>query len=398
MCAAEVLGLASYSAVAALLPDLIALWSLSNTQAGWLTGIFFAGYVAAVVALVTLTDRVSARTIYLGSTVLTVVTCFGFALADGFWTALLLRALAGAGLAGTYMPGLKALTDDSDGVRRSRVIAVYTSSFTIGVGASFILAGEAASLLGWRGAFVAAGICTLAAFAVAWAVLPKRAPRKTEAPVAAFDFRPVLRNRQVMAYVLGYCAVAWASSAFRSWIVVFLDFSSSLETAGEWAVSVVVVAAVANVLGVPAGLFGNEAGIRFGLRRAAVTLFLFAAVASAIFGFSAPFAGALVIAVTLVYGFVLQCNISNLTTGTVAAAEPRRTGATMAVHSAVGFVGAFAGPLLFGVVLDLAAGAGPVVAWGLAFASCGLVCVFGAIAIAALARDGRSSVQAGLRA
>ena len=48
MCAAEILGLASYSAVAALLPELIALWSLSNTEAGWLTGVYFAGYVVAV--------------------------------------------------------------------------------------------------------------------------------------------------------------------------------------------------------------------------------------------------------------------------------------------------------------------------------------------------------------
>jgi uncharacterized SAM-binding protein YcdF (DUF218 family) len=36
ICAAEILGLAGFSIVAALLPQFIEAWSLTNTQAGWL--------------------------------------------------------------------------------------------------------------------------------------------------------------------------------------------------------------------------------------------------------------------------------------------------------------------------------------------------------------------------
>ena len=44
----------------ALLPELFAEWSLSHSDAGWLSGIFFAAYAASVPVLVTLTDRVPA--------------------------------------------------------------------------------------------------------------------------------------------------------------------------------------------------------------------------------------------------------------------------------------------------------------------------------------------------
>jgi len=42
VCIAEILGLAGYSLVPALLPQFIDAWSLSSTQAGWLAGSLFA--------------------------------------------------------------------------------------------------------------------------------------------------------------------------------------------------------------------------------------------------------------------------------------------------------------------------------------------------------------------
>ena len=47
----------------ALLPTYISRWDLTKTEAGWLIGIFFAAYVAAVPILVSLTDRIPARRI-----------------------------------------------------------------------------------------------------------------------------------------------------------------------------------------------------------------------------------------------------------------------------------------------------------------------------------------------
>src|SRR3546814_10399042 len=64
---------------------------------------------------------------------------------DGLWTGSLWRFLQGVGLAGTYMPGLKALTDRLPVSAQSRGVAFYTSSFGIGASLSFLFAGEIAA-------------------------------------------------------------------------------------------------------------------------------------------------------------------------------------------------------------------------------------------------------------
>ena len=147
VCAAEILGLAGFSTVPALLPQFIETWSLTNTQAGWLAGIMSAGYMLAVVPLVSLTDRQPARHIYLASSALSALSCFGIALCDSLLPALAFRAAAGIALAGMYMPGLQALTHGVEGTMRARVAAWYTSSFTIGASLSFLL-GRIGTLLG----------------------------------------------------------------------------------------------------------------------------------------------------------------------------------------------------------------------------------------------------------
>ena len=62
VCTAEILGLAGFSLAPALLPQFLATWSLSNTEAGWLAGMMSGGYMVGVLPLVALTDRIPART------------------------------------------------------------------------------------------------------------------------------------------------------------------------------------------------------------------------------------------------------------------------------------------------------------------------------------------------
>ena len=69
--------------------------------------------------------------------VLTIIASAGFAfLTTGFWSAFGFRVVAGIALAGTYMPGLKLMSDHlsvmAGGKDQSRAVAFYTSSFGIG--------------------------------------------------------------------------------------------------------------------------------------------------------------------------------------------------------------------------------------------------------------------------
>src|SRR5437764_4235045 len=108
-----------------------------------------------VPVLVALTDRIPVRRVYMLGTSLTALSHFGFALfADGFWTALALRILAGIGWAGTYMPGLKAIADPLDGIAQSRAVSWHAAGVGISGAASFAIAGLVGEWFGAGTAFL----------------------------------------------------------------------------------------------------------------------------------------------------------------------------------------------------------------------------------------------------
>ena len=396
-CLAEIFGMTGAAAFPALLPTFIDTWGLSNTDAGWINSIYYAGYLLSVPVLVSLTDRVAPRRVFFLCMAITVLANLGFALAaEGLWTALPFRLLAGIGLAGTYMPGLKLLGDhlrnmaaDKD---QSRAVAFYTSSFGIGTSLSYFLAGEVAAALDWRWAFAIAAAGPVVAAALMAAVLPREDPPHTQMPdTHLLDFRPVLRCRAAMAYVLAYTAHNFELFAFRSWIVVYLVFAAATNPdAVTW--SATAVAAIVNLLGLPASVLGNELARRIGRHRTITIVMLTSALLAGSIGFAAGAPFTLVVVLCLVYGVTITADSSAITAGVVNAAPAGYRGATMAVHSCIGFIGAFAGPLAFGVVLDLsspgATGGETIQSWGLAFLFSGLVMVaLGTVALAVRGRE-----------
>src|SRR5215216_2537971 len=139
-----------FSTYAALLPELRDEWHLSNSQAGVVGGMFFAGYIGTVSLWTALTDRVDGRKVYLAGSVLTAAGGAGFGFfANGFWSALAFQVLLGLGIAATYMPGLRLLSDRVSGPYQSRYVSFYTSFFGIGTALSLAIAGFLAAAYGW---------------------------------------------------------------------------------------------------------------------------------------------------------------------------------------------------------------------------------------------------------
>ena len=347
----------------------------------------FAGYMLAVVPLMSLTDRQPARRIYLASSALSALSCFGVALCEGLLLAIGFRAVAGIALAGMYMPGLRALTHGVEGTKRARIAAWYTSSFTIGASLSFLF-GRIGTLLGWRSAFVFAGILSTAGLVMAWAALPRADPEITKEPRPVLDIIPVLGNRDALVLIFGYAAAIWGSAGLRQWVVVFLAFCAA-DQAGVPAQTWIMLAvgALISFLGVPAGLLGNELSIRYGLRNIATLVFLLSALTGGLFGFTAMLPYITVLWLAVVAGFIVQGNFSNLTSGVLAVAVPQHRGATIGLYSCVGFGGGFLGTLLFGVTLDQFGGTSQLAAWIFSFGACGLACLAGAAAAIFLSRD-----------
>jgi predicted MFS family arabinose efflux permease len=382
LCAAQACAQIGAFAVAAVLPTLIAVWSLSNTEAGWVSGIYYAAYTLAVPFLSSLTDRVDPKRVYLGSVALTAVAFAGFAwVATGFWSALAFRALMGAGWAGSYMPGLKALSDLAEGPQQSRAVAAHAAAVGVSGALSFGVAGAASAWLGWRWALAPGALGAALAFVVVLIGLPSRSPRVTAgAPSGLLDFRPILRNRSALAYSLAYCVHTWEMSALRAWVVAFLTFVAARAPDAWTPLAPASVASVMGLLGVLASVWGNEVAIRLGRRRFILGTMLASGALAAGIGFSAalPYAGAA--AFVLLYAVLIWSDSSSLTAGSAGSAEPGRRGATLAVHSTLGYAGGFLGPLALGAMLDLSGGAS-VLAWGVAFGHVTVALLLGALAL-----------------
>ena len=124
---------------------------------------------------------------------------------------------------------------------------------------------------------------------------------------------------------------------------------------------------------------GNEAAIRFGRKRLIVTAMLASILIGATIGFLGSTSYGLAAVPLTLYGIVIWLDSSSLTAGTAGTAEPSRRGATLAVHSMLGYAGGFVGPLLVGWILDRAGGMSPL-GWGLSFFSVAMLMALALVA------------------
>jgi MFS family permease len=359
--AAHACSMLGFSTFAALLPQVRDTWSLTNTQAGIIGGMFFAGYIASVWYWTGLTDRTDARRVYAAGAVLTAAGSIGFGLlARGFGSAVVFQALLGTGIAGTYMPGLRMLSDRTSGLRQSRSMAIYTASFGVGAAASLALAGAVAAIAGWRAAFITGGVGPVLAGVLVLALLTPMSsatPRATAAAIPLATWRDILRRRSVVGYTLGYTVHCLELFGSRGWAVAFLTFSSSLQLGGSgfpWRPQS--IAAVVNLLAVGSSIAGNEIAQRLGRRRWILFAMAASGTSGIVLGVSAPWHWPAVVALLVLYALMVNAESATLTVGLVSAAPPQLRGSALGLYSLAGFGGGMLGPVIFGAALDAAGG------------------------------------------
>lgn len=372
LCAAEVGTMLTFSGYAAVLPVLQREWQLTAWQAGAVFAAQQLGYTGAVLVLSTLTDLWGVRRIYLLSALWNALTNLAFPfLARDFATAFALRLLCGAGLAGTYMPGMRLVVERFGPAQRGTAMGVYIACFSVGAAFSLAVAG---ALLprDWRWSFWGPAAGPLGAFLLAWRIAhdPPRGPR------APLQVREVLRNSMAMRYVMAYAAHNWELFGMRAWLPAFLaaswaaqglPLSSAAARGAAFGSVVLLVGAASNALG---GWLSDRLG-----RRPVIVAVLFASsLASSTVGWTLPLGTGVVLPLAVVYGLLVTAESSTLSTAVAEAADPRWLGTTMAVQSGLGFVVTAISPTVFGLVLDQAG-------WGVAFASLGLAALAGAVAI-----------------
>jgi MFS family permease len=238
-----------------------------------------------------------------------------------------------------------------------------------GVSFSLVLASGIAAVAGWRWAFGWSALGPLAGAAIVVLLLPHRKPPAAHAGAHFLDFRPALRNRPAHRYILGYAVHCWELLGSRSWMVAFLTFAQSAVPAPF---SPAGIQAVASLVSPFASIAGNEVALRSGRARVIAAGMALSGLLTCALGFLAALPWTVLCALVVLHLLLIMSDSSALTAGMVAASDPSLRGATMAVHSTLGFATGLVAPLVFGLALDLAGGNRSAFAWGIAFVTLGI--------------------------
>jgi MFS family permease len=365
MCIGQIGNLLPHVVVPAVMVQyLIPLWGMTNTQAGLLASAYAAGYMLAVPFLSSLTDRYDARRILLLGSLCSGLSTLAFAFFATSWlTGVFIWGLAGASFAGAYMPGLRALTDRLETADASRSITLYTASYSMGVGFSFLVSQLVADAYGWRWSFGITGLGPLIMAFVAWRMKPVL-PIPKEGHL--LDVRPVLRNRPAMAYILSYGAHCFELYGFRTWLVAFWTFVISRHQ-GDSLPDAMTVSFLASLLAMPASILGNELSLRFGRASAISWIQVISALTALSIGVLAGGSAWVILVLIFIYAVTVPADSGSLTAGMMSYAQPQFKGLTLAMHSTVGFGLSALPGWMVGLALDSHGGTQDPQAWLAAF-------------------------------
>jgi len=371
MLMAQTCALLGFACYAVVLTPLQEEWHLSNLQSGLIASAFFFGYMLAVPLATALTDRIDARKVYLVGGLSATSGLLGMSLfASNFWTAMFFMAINGAGLAGTYMPGLKILSDRIQSGELTRHIAFYTAFFGIGTGFSYLCSGWILSALGWHYVFGIIALGPFTAFLIVLIFIPPLAHEQWKGPIQirlrdifpVDKWKLVLQNKKASGFIFGYTAHSLELFASRSWIVAFFAFCAA--ASGEsFFLAATTLAGVINFFGVPSSILGNEIALRVGRQKWVCIVMLTSAVLGIALACSTGHSWWLIVVLAIGHAIFIMADSATLTAGLVISAQENIKGAAMGLHSLMGFGGGLMGPAIFGFVLDISGSRSSQIAW-----------------------------------
>ena len=368
------LGFACYAVVLTTLQD---EWQLSNLQSGLIASAFFFGYMLTVPLATALTDRVDAKKVYLIGGILASLSLLGMGLFSyNFWTAVIFMALNGAGLAATYMPGLKILSDRIQTGELTRHIAFYTAFFGIGTGFSYLCSGWILSAMGWRYVFGVIALGPFTAFLIVLLLIPALTHEKWHGSMRirlcdifpVDKWRLVLQDKTASGFIFGYTAHSIELFASRSWIVAFFAFCA-IASGETFFITATTLAGIINFFGVPSSILGNEIALKMGRQKWICLVMVMSAILGITLAVSTGQSWWLIVSLAIGHAIFIMADSATLTAGLVVSAQENIKGAAMGLHSLMGFGGGLLGPAIFGLVLDLTGSRSSQIAWVWAYAA-----------------------------
>ncbi|HTN98264.1 MAG TPA: MFS transporter [Nordella sp.] len=169
---------------AVVAPDLIADFALSPAELGLLTSAYLLSFALFQLPLGILFDRYGPRRVQAALLTLAATGCVLFALAPGFITLFLARAVIGLGFAGGLMSGFKATSLWVPLERQALANACIMSTGALGILAATEPTEFLVRAVGWRGAFLLFAGLVLAGACLVFAAVPRRDGERVPASFA----------------------------------------------------------------------------------------------------------------------------------------------------------------------------------------------------------------------
>ena len=403
LCSCQLLIMLVFINYSAILPILRKEWNMSNTQAGMIFSIYQLGYIVSGVILSSLTDRINTKVIFISAAVFSAAGNLLFAFyAHDFTSGLVLRALTGIGMGGTYMPGLKLVAERFAPSQRGRAIGIYVGSLVLGASLSLAVTGWLSALYGWRIAFMVCSAGVLAGALMSLPVFRGYHPTihvKSEAGYSG----EVLKNRPALLMILGYGAHMWEMYGMRSWLAPFLTTALigwGVETGRATGFASTIAAAMIAIGAFSTAITGTISD-RFGRTATISLVMLSSALISFTFGWMINTNLWLTLIVGLLYGYLIVADSPVFSTGLTELVVPGYLGAAMGLQSLIGYSMGMISPTVFGWALDTYHGWQPVPGingeWGMAFAFMGIGGLVGPVFMWMLRRSPESFKMTGGR-
>ena len=375
----------NFSAVSKYITDDL---ELTVNQTGLILSSFQLGYVAVVLFMGWLSDKVGNKKVIAWATLLTAIssTLFAF-LAKDFISVFVLRLLTGLSAGAIYVPGVALLSNWYPPNRRSGAIGAYTAAMALAYAGGYFIAAPIAAAYSWRYGIL---FTSLPAFLAAFLVFVFVKDKKEEATVdLLYEENAHMQTPHIQAQgktdvlgpvliTTGYMGHMWELYAFWGWIGPFIVACAL--AAGYDTVHAVALggrlAAFIILLGAPTVWLTGLVADKIGRNKTIVVCALSSLLAEFIFGYLYGQSLTVVVLVGLWIGFWIAADSSIYKAGMTVMVSPQKRGTALGIQSALGFGVTIVSPYVFGLVLEKAnAGVQDVTQatnWGLSFVILGL--------------------------